>query len=31
MPEAQVVLEDFRQHYNWHRPHSKWRHSSIRF
>jgi putative transposase len=23
VPEAQVVLEDFRQHYNWHRPHSK--------
>ena len=21
--EAQVVLEDFRQHYNWHRPHSR--------
>jgi len=21
--EAQVVLEDFRQQYNWHRPHSK--------
>ena len=23
VPEAQVVLEDFRQHYNWERPHSK--------
>lgn len=23
VPEAQVVLEDFRQHYNWHRPHSR--------
>jgi len=21
--EAQVVVEDFRQQYNWHRPHSK--------